>query len=64
MSNNSINVYIYEDYLYKNLLPIINNRPTFEIRCGVYTCLDRLKLILPNANISLIVRTKLTIPIS
>jgi|TARA_B100001971_G_scaffold214786_1_gene254329 UDP-N-acetylglucosamine diphosphorylase/glucosamine-1-phosphate N-acetyltransferase len=59
MSNNSINVYIYEDYLYKNLLPIINNRPTFEIRCGVYTCLDRLKLILPNANISLIVRNEL-----
>tara|TARA_B100000315_G_scaffold17634_1_gene15778 strand:+ start:337 stop:1545 length:1209 start_codon:yes stop_codon:yes gene_type:complete len=49
-------LYIFEDFAINNLVPITYTRPGFEIRCGTFTCIERLIRNLPKARISLIVR--------
>ena len=61
MIDNKMKIYVYEDYQFKNLFPLTINRPTFSLRCGAFTCLERLKFLLPNASISLIVRDELAV---
>jgi UDP-N-acetylglucosamine diphosphorylase/glucosamine-1-phosphate N-acetyltransferase len=52
-------LYIYEDNDALNLEPIALTRPTFDIRCGAFTCLERLIKFFPRAHISFIVRDAL-----
>lgn len=54
-----MNIYIYENNLALNLEPITLTRPSFEIRCGALTCIERINLLLPDANIHLFVRPDL-----
>jgi len=59
MDRNLHNIYIYEDSQWSNLSPIVDNRPTFEIKCGAFSCLKRINILLPDAKIHLIVRNEL-----
>ena len=52
-------LYVYEDNDALNLEPIALTRPTFDIRCGAFTCLERLIKFFPKAHISFIVRDTL-----
>ena len=52
-------LYVYEDNDALSLEPIALTRPTFDIRCGAFTCLERLIKFFPRAHISLIVRDAL-----
>ena len=54
-----MNIYIYENCRALNLEPITLTRPSFEIRCGALTCIERINLLLPDANIHLFVRPDL-----
>jgi len=38
-----MNVVLFEDQEYKNLLPLIYFRPVWELRCGVFTCEERMR---------------------
>ncbi len=38
-------IYIYEDYKYKNFLPLTYFRPVFDLLCGIYTFRERLQKI-------------------
>ena len=52
--------YIYENNRTFDLEPLSLTRPTFSIRCGPFTFLERIKNFLPNsAEISLFVRDSL-----
>ena len=54
-----MNIYIYEDSNTLNLEPIVLTRPSFDLRCGAYTFLERVQSLFPDAKISLIVRDEL-----
>lgn len=54
-----MNVYIFEDQRALDLEPITFTRPSFEIRCGAFTCIERVSLLLPDSDIHLIVRPEL-----
>ena len=54
-----MNIYIYENNLALNLEPITLTRPSFDIRCGALTCIERISLLLPDTNIHLFVRPDL-----
>ncbi len=54
-----MNVYIFEDQRTLNLEPITLTRPAFEIRCGAFTCIERISIHLPDSNMYLIVRPEL-----
>ncbi len=54
-----MNVYIFEDQCTLNLEPITLTRPAFEIRCGAFTCIERISIHLPDSNMHLIVRPEL-----
>ncbi len=54
-----MNIYIFEDNRSLDLEPITLTRPSFEIRCGALTCIERINLMLPNDTIHLIVREKI-----
>lgn len=49
-------IFIYEDEGYKNLLPLVYIRPTFDLRCGNYTILERIEKFYPGESIGLLVR--------
>jgi UDP-N-acetylglucosamine diphosphorylase/glucosamine-1-phosphate N-acetyltransferase len=49
-------IYIYEDDGYKNLLPLAYSRPTFDLRCGNFTILERIQKFYPGEEIGLLVR--------
>ncbi len=54
-----MNIYIFEDQRALDLEPVTLTRPSFEIRCGALTCIERLNLLLPDDTIHLIVRNEL-----
>lgn len=54
-----MNVYIFEDQRPLDLEPITLTRPAFEIRCGAFTCIERISLHLPDSNMHLFVRPEL-----
>jgi len=54
-----MNVYIFEDQRALDLEPITLTRPSFEIRCGAFTCIERISLLLPDSDFHLIVRPEL-----
>jgi UDP-N-acetylglucosamine diphosphorylase/glucosamine-1-phosphate N-acetyltransferase len=49
-------IFIYEDEGYKNLLPLVYIRPTFDLRCGYYSILQRIQQFYPGETIGLLVR--------
>ena len=55
-----MNVYVYEDQLALNFEPLSLTRPVFDIRIGSETFLDRIKYLLPESSIALIVRDNLS----
>ena len=54
-----MNIYIFENNRALNLEPITLTRPSFDIRCGALTCIERISFLLPDANIHLFVRPEL-----
>ncbi len=52
--------YIYEDTDTSNLAPITRTRPTFDIYCGIFKCLERICNYFPKAEITLFVRDELS----
>jgi|TARA_Y100000310_G_scaffold310221_1_gene355221 UDP-N-acetylglucosamine diphosphorylase/glucosamine-1-phosphate N-acetyltransferase len=52
-------LYVYEDIDALNLEPIALTQPTFNIRSGAFTCLERLIKFFPSAHLSFIVRDAL-----
>ena len=54
-----MNIYIYEDQTTLDLEPIVLTRPSFDLRCGAFTFLERVQSLLPDARFSLIVREEL-----
>ena len=49
-------VCIFEDDSYKNFLPLVYNRPVYELRCGIYSFLERIILLYPDTEINLFCR--------
>ncbi|MGR3304016.1 MAG: putative sugar nucleotidyl transferase [Candidatus Scalindua sp.] len=47
---------IFEDGTYRNFLPLVYNRPVYELRCGIYSFLDRILLQYPDTEINLFCR--------
>jgi len=47
---------VFEDGSYQNFLPLIYNRPVFELRCGIYSFLERIVLQYPDTEINLFCR--------
>jgi UDP-N-acetylglucosamine diphosphorylase/glucosamine-1-phosphate N-acetyltransferase len=47
---------IFEDGTYRNFLPLAYNRPVYELRCGIYSFLDRIVLQYPDTEINLFCR--------
>ncbi|MBH09529.1 MAG: hypothetical protein CMG74_04090 [Candidatus Marinimicrobia bacterium] len=53
-----MNIYIFEDQDAINLSPISATRPAFEVYCGIFTGLERIKLFFPDAEFSFFVRNE------
>ena len=51
MSKKDKGCYIFEDKDAKNLSPISTTRSTFEVHCGTFTSLQRIKKFFPKAEI-------------
>jgi len=49
-------VCVFEDSSFQNFLPLAYNRPVYELRCGIYSFLDRIILQYPDAEINLFCR--------
>jgi len=49
-------VSIFEDNSYQNFLPLAYSRPVFELRCGIYSFLERITLQYPDTEINLFCR--------
>ncbi len=49
-------VSVFEDNLYQNFLPLAYSRPVFELRCGIYSFLERITLQYPDTKINLFCR--------
>ncbi|ODS31052.1 MAG: glucose-1-phosphate thymidylyltransferase [Candidatus Scalindua rubra] len=47
---------IFEDSAYQNFLPLVYNRPVYELRCGIYTLLERIILQYPDTETNLFCR--------
>ncbi len=54
-----MNIYIFENQYALDLEPITLTRPSFEIRCGAFTCIERIHLLFPESTFHLIVRPEL-----
>jgi len=54
-----MNIYIYEDQATLDLEPIVLTRPSFDLRCGAFTFLERVQRLFPEARFSLFVRDEL-----
>ena len=50
---NMINICVFEDTLYKNLLPLTFNKPSYDLLIGIDTPLDKIKRYFSHANITL-----------
>ena len=51
---------VFEDKNYTSLFPLNLNRTSFELRCGAFTNLERIKnLLSPNDTVQLVVRDEL-----
>ena len=50
------NVCIFEDSTYQNFLPLAYNRPVYELRCGIYSFLERIILQYPDTEMNLFCR--------
>ncbi|MBS1259395.1 MAG: Bifunctional protein GlmU [Candidatus Scalindua arabica] len=55
---------IFEDVTYRNFLPLAYNRPVYELRCGIYSFLDRIILQYPDTETNLFCREYLKALIS
>jgi len=53
------NIIVFEDNNFSNLAPLSINHASFELKCGLYTNLDRIIKYFDDANIILIVRSDL-----
>ena len=53
------NIIIYEDSNFENLAPFSINHASFELKCGIFSNLDRIIKYYNNSNIILIVRQEL-----
>ena len=49
-------VCVFEDSSFQDFLPLVYNRPVYELRCGIYSFLDRIILQYPDAEINLFCR--------
>ncbi|OHB89150.1 MAG: hypothetical protein A3D13_08625 [Planctomycetes bacterium RIFCSPHIGHO2_02_FULL_40_12] len=49
-------VCVFEDKAYQNFLPLTYNRPLYELRCGIYSFLERIALQYPDTEINLFCR--------
>jgi hypothetical protein len=47
---------VFEDDSYQNFLPLVYNRPVYELRCGIYSFLERIVLQYPDTEINLFCR--------
>ena len=47
---------VFEDGTYQNFLPLAYNRPVYELRCGIYSFLERIILQYPDTEINLFCR--------
>ena len=55
-----MNIIIFEDHNIQNLRPFSINHASFELKCGIYSNIDRIISIFPQAsNYYLIVRDEL-----
>ena len=54
------NIIVFEDENYKDLYPFSLLHPTFDLKCGVFTTLERIFSYFPEGNFSLICRDELT----
>ncbi|MFQ6677690.1 MAG: putative sugar nucleotidyl transferase [Fidelibacterota bacterium] len=54
-----MNVYIFEDQNALDLEPITLTRPSFEVRCGAFTCIERISLLFPDTDIHFVVRPEM-----
>ena len=54
-----MNIYVYENQSALSFDPISTTRAAFDIRIGAETFLDRIKIVFPEASISLFVREEL-----
>jgi UDP-N-acetylglucosamine diphosphorylase/glucosamine-1-phosphate N-acetyltransferase len=50
---------IYEDAGYENLQPLTYNRPTFDLRCGMYLLREKIERVYARSNISYFIRDML-----
>lgn len=47
---------IFEDGQYSQLTPLVYTRPVFELRCGLFTSLERITKLYPNTSLTLFCR--------
>jgi len=55
-----MHICIFEDDLYRNLLPLTYFRPVYDLRCGILTLRERILLHFPTTALTLAVREYLT----
>lgn len=53
-------IYIYEDELYSNFLPLVYLRPVFDLYCGRLSLLEKIRRLYPNEKIGLLTRPLLS----
>lgn len=46
-------IVVFEDHGFKNLLPVVYFRPVWELMCGTGTLLDKIRSLFPKENVSL-----------
>ncbi|NUO07284.1 MAG: hypothetical protein HUU08_01160 [Candidatus Brocadia sp.] len=54
------NICVFEDNHYSKLVPLVYTRAVFELRCGLFTALDRINKHYPNTTITLFCRNYLS----
>ena len=51
-----MNLCIFEDEGFANLLPLAYTRPTYELRCGVFTIREKIQRLFPDSPVTLLCR--------
>ncbi len=49
----SIQICLFEDIYYSRLLPLVYFRPTFNLRCGIFSLKEKVQYSYPKANVTL-----------